>query len=102
VRSESDRARRAVTAYVGKGTDAMRASGRDRAHFAAIAKAMAAEKRQQIARAASNRPGDNLREGLALARSFPAPPSARAEDDRRAAGQLELALRGRRLFPPRT
>jgi len=81
--------------------DATRAGDRDRAHFATIAQAMAEEKTAQIQRAAENSPGQNLLEGLALARAFPTPPAMRADDDRRAAGQLELARRARRLFPTR-
>ncbi|MBI2895792.1 MAG: hypothetical protein HYY06_19705 [Deltaproteobacteria bacterium] len=66
---------------------------RERAHFAAIAKAMAEEKRLQIERAARAETADGIVVGLRLAAIFPLSEEARAMEEHRAAEQVGLRRR---------
>jgi hypothetical protein len=72
-------------------------SARERAHFAAVARAMAEEKRDQIARAARETTADGITVGLEMAALAADRPEIAALELERAAGQVELRRRWRRL-----
>ena len=72
-------------------------TARDRAHFATIARAMAEEKREQIARAARETTAEGIRTGLELATRSVWSPAVQQLEDERADAQIELARRGQRL-----
>jgi hypothetical protein len=69
------------------------ATPRDRAHFAAIAAAEAAEEDERFTRAARTPPGERMQEGIRLGAMLPLTPPLLAEIDARADGQMELARR---------
>jgi len=72
-------------------------SAREKAHFAAVARAMAEEKRDQIARAAHQLTADGIAIGLEMAYLAADRPEIAAMELERAAGQVELRRLWRRL-----
>jgi hypothetical protein len=69
------------------------ATPKDRAHFAAIAAAEAAEEDERFERAAATPPGERVVAGMRLGAQLPITPALLAEIDARADGQMELARR---------
>ncbi len=72
-------------------------STREKAHFAAVGRAMAEEKLGQIERAARQRTADGIAVGLEMAVLAGHSPEIAALELERAAGQVELRRRWRRL-----
>jgi hypothetical protein len=70
-----------------------RATGRHRAHFAAIARGEAAAEEERFERAARVSPGERILEGARLARDAVWTPAHLAQVDADADGQMELARR---------
>ncbi len=69
----------------------------DRAHFARIAEAKHAERAERLREAMERHPVERMLEGLALGYAAPTDLEGELALDRRALGQAELAMRGRRL-----
>jgi hypothetical protein len=75
----------------------MTVSDRDRAHFARIAEAKREERRERLLTAIAKPPLERIAEGLELGHAAKTDLETEAALDRRALGQAELAMRGRRL-----
>ncbi len=78
-------------------TCGMSVSSRDKAHFARIAEAMAAEREGRVREARERSPYERIVEGLALGALAPTNPTIEDALDQRALGQAGLSLRARRL-----
>lgn len=76
---------------------ATRPTSRERAHFAAVARAMAAEKPQQIAQAALDESANGIAIGLELAVLAGESLTIGEMERERAAGQVELRRRWLRV-----
>ena len=72
-------------------------SDQDRAHFARIAEAKREERAARLAEALARPAVERILEGLALGYAARADIEDELELDRRALGQAQLAMRGRRL-----
>lgn len=68
-----------------------RATDEDRAHFAAIARAMREDEDERIARALDMTPGQRILLGFELAAEAPWTPARLAELDAETDGEIELA-----------
>jgi hypothetical protein len=69
----------------------------DRAHFARVAAAKEAEREERLREALARHPVERMLEGLELGYAAKTDLEDEMRLDRRALGQAELAMRGRRL-----
>lgn len=69
----------------------------DRRHFAAVAEAKTAERRERIREAIATPAVARMNEGLELGYAAPSTPEREARLDEKALGQAELQSRARRL-----
>jgi hypothetical protein len=90
---ESRRLRRALGALSWRSVAKDVATGRDRAHFAAIAEGEALAEEERIALAAGCSPGELIQRGIDVSAETPWSPAHLAELDAVTDGQMELARR---------
>ena len=74
-----------------------RVTDEDRAHFARVAALKESERDERLREALARHPVEGILEGLELGCSARMDLEDELESDRRALGQAELAMRGRRL-----